>query len=212
MNLGKIKFREFDRKWIAFDKEKDVKKIAKRLKLENNEGLFLGYIYISHEDGIMIKIVGNIIKFENRYLLDEELLSKDTSIPFSKSLKYHIIPVEENIIKKIKYNDEIENQFYDLYDKNSILASRKIKSIDEFRHESYIDDVELTLKTNKKEEYLWARIEDCSKDNLVFVCSLLDNSKYNKKYKKDTLVLAKLKNEGKNVDFIIEGIVDRIKK
>lgn len=212
MNLGNIDFREFDRKWIVFDRKKDIQKITKKLKLKKHEGIFLGYIYISHEDGIQIKIVGNVVKEEEQYHLDEEFIHKETSIPFSKDCNYHILPVEKHITKRIKYTDEIENQFADLYDKNSILESRKIENIDTFRHDTYIDDVELLLEAKNKQEYLWARIQDCSKEKLIFVCSLLDSSKRNKNYKEGTLVLAKLVPNKKSIDFVIDGIVDRVKK
>lgn len=212
MNLGEINFREFDQKWIVFDKKKDIKKICKNLKLEDSEGLFLGYVYISHEDGMQIKIAGNIIKDDDEYSLNQDMIYKKTSIPFSKNLKYHVMPVSKNIIKNIKYTDQIEYHFESHYQKKSILEARKIENIDSYRHETYIDDVELVLNSKKKKEYLWARIEDCSKENLIFVCSLLDKSKYNKNYKENTLVLAKLVPNNKTIDFVIDGIVDKVKK
>lgn len=212
MNLGELNFREFDRKWIVFDKKKDIQKICKKLKLKDKEGLFLGYVYISHEDGLQIKIAGNIIKIGDEYSLNQDMIYKKTSIPFSKGLKYHIMPVSENIIKNIKFTDQIEYHFESNYQKMSILESRKIENIDSYRHEAFIDDVELILNINNKKEYLWARIEDCSSKNLVFVCSLLDSSKYNKKYKENTLVLAKLQENDKTIDFVIDGIVDKVQK
>lgn len=212
MNLGEINFREFDKKWIVFDRKKDIKKICKKLKLEDNEGLFLGYIYISHEDGIQIKIAGNIVKNEYDYSLNQDMIYKKTHIPFSKKLKYHIMPVSDNIIKNIRYTDQIEYHFESHYQKKSILEARKIENIDPFRHETYIDDIELILNNKKKKENLWARIEDCSKENLIFVCSLLNKSKYNKKYKENTLVLAKLVTNNKTIDFVIDGIVNKVQK
>ena len=180
--------------------------------MKDSEGLFLGYVYISHEDGIQIKIAGNIINDEGEYSLNQDMIYKKTSIPFSKSLKYHILPVGENIIKNIRYTDQIEYHFESHYQKKSILESRKIENIDSFRHETYVDDVELILNSNNKKEYLWTRIEDCSKENLIFVCSLLDSSKYNKSYKENTLVLAKLKENNKTIDFVIDGIVNKVQK
>jgi len=212
MNLGEINFRDFDKRWVVFDNKKDIKNICKKLKLKDNEGIFLGYTYISHEDGFLIKIAGNIIKNDDEYSLNQDMIYKKTSIPFSKKLKYHVMPVSENIIKNIRYTDQVEYHLESHYQKKSILESRKIENIDSFRHELYVDDVELVLNTKKKKEYLWARIEDCSKEKLIFVCSLLNKSKYNKKYKEKTLVIAKLVPNNKTIDFVIDGIVDKIQK
>ncbi len=212
MNLSDINFREIDRKWIVFDRSKDIKSIYKNLKIKADINPVIGYVYISHEDGLQIKIVGNVIKEDNNYELDEQFIYKDTSISYSKDLKYHFTILEDKIIKKIKYANKIIEQIEPLYEKNSIVESRKIENIDSFRHEVYIDDVELVLKKDKKPEYLWARIEDCSKNNLVFVCSLLDSSKKRKNYKENTLVIAKLVENKKTIDFEIDGIVDRVSK
>lgn len=212
MNLGKIDFREFDQHWVVLDKKKDIKKISKKLKIDLTDGLALGYIYISHEDGLQLKIVGNVIHEDETYSLDPEMIYKNTSIPFSKKLTYHILPIDKTIIKKINFTEQVEYHFESLYQKESLLTSRQIENLDSFRHERFIDDIEVKLKVKGKEEYLWARIEDCSKENLIFVCSLLNHSKYNKNYKENTLVLVKFLPNEKTIDLVIDGIVDRIKK
>ena len=107
---------------------------------------------------------------------------------------------------------EIEKEYDSYYQKNSIIEARKITEIDYFRHEEYVDDVELLHEGAKEKEYLWARIEDCSKKNLLFVCTLLETSKKNKNYKEGTLVLAKLEQRKKEIVFVTDGIVDKVQK
>lgn len=212
MKLNKVKFREIDQKWIVFSKPGDIKSIYKKLKVKKAINPVLGYVYISHEEGIKIVIAGNVIKEDGVYHLDEEFFSKNYQISYDPNLKYHFDFLEDKVIKKIDFTQAIEDQIKELDPKSSILESRKIEKIDPFRHESYVDDVELLLKKDKKEEYLWARIEDCSKDNLIFVCSLLDSSKIKKSYKENTLVIAKLIEKKKTMDLEIDGIVDKVQK
>lgn len=212
MILGKMKFRDLDQKWIAFDSKKDIKKIAKKLKLNIDNGIVLGYGYINHNEGLKIKIAGVVTKENDTYSIDQELIYKKGSIIFSPKLKYKVTPVNSNIIKKIEHTDQLEIHFESHYQKKAIIESRKISSIDEFRHECFIDDVEVILNTDKKSEILWARIEDCSIKDNIFVCSLLENSEYNKKYKENTLVLSKLIQNKKNKELVIDYIVDIVKK
>lgn len=212
MILGKTEFRKLDQKWIAFDNPKDIKKICKKLKLNLPEGILLGYGYINHNEGLKIKIAGVISKENDVYSIDQELIFKKSSILFSNKLKYKITFVDDAIIDKIEHTDQLKIHFESYYQKKAIIESRKIAEIDQFRHETFIDDVELTLNTGKNSEVLWARIEDCSPQNNVFVCSLLEKSDYNKKYKENTLVLAKVVNGKKHKDFVIDYIVDVVKE
>ncbi len=212
MQLNKVTFRDLDRKWVVFDHEKEIKKIYKKLKLKYEEGILLTYAFISHENGIQFRFLGNITGEDKILHLDEDIVDKNIIFAYDHTKKYHITLVENCIIKKIIGTSEIEKQYDSMYQKNSILEARKITDIDAFRHEEYIDDVELLHKNGKEEEYLWARIEDCSKKNLLFVCSLLETSKKNKHYKEGTLVLAKLETRKKSVVFITDGIVDKVQK
>lgn len=212
MQLNKINFRDLEDKWIAFDREKENKKIYKKLKLKYNQGIILAYSFLTHEKGIQIRIAGPITKEETHLYLEKEFIEKNIIFPYKKNLKYSFSILEEKVIKKITGTQEIEEEIHKQPEKPSIIEARKIEEIDAFRHEEYIDDVELLYKGKKKEEYLWARIEDCSKKNLLFVCSLLETSTQNSHYKEGTLVLAKIVKEGKNTQFIIDGIVDKVKK
>ena len=212
MQLNKINFRDLEDKWIAFDREKENKKIYKKLKLKYNQGIILAYSFLTHEKGIQIRIAGPITKEETHLYLEKEFIEKNIIFPYKKNLKYSFSILEEKVIKKITGTQEIEEEIHKQPEKPSIIEARKIEEIDTFRHEEYIDDVELLYKGKKKEEYLWARIEDCSKKNLLFVCSLLETSTQNSNYKEGTLVLAKIVKEGKNTQFIIDGIVDKVKK
>ena len=212
MILGKMNFRELDQKWIAFCNKNDIKKICKKFKIAFEDGILLGYGYINHEKGLKIKIAGFVSKENDIYSIDQELIFKKSSIVFSKKLKYKVDKVDNSIVDKIEHCDQLMIHFESYYQKKAIVESRKIAEIDEFRHETFIDDVELTLNTGKNSEYLWARIEDCSINDKDFVCSLLENSEYNKKYKVNTLVLAKVLDNKKKKSFVIDYIVDIVKK
>lgn len=212
MQLNKVDFRNLDRKWIVFDHEKEIKKIYKKKKQKYKEGILLTYAFISHEDGIQFRILGNIIEEKGILYLEEEAMNKNITFPYNHKQKYHITPIENSIIQKIIGTSDIEKEYDIFYQKNSILESRKITEIDAFRHEEYIDDVELLYENGKEQEYLWSRIEDCSKKNLLFVCTLLETSKNNKNYKEGTLVLAKLDQRKKELVFVIDGIVDKVQK
>ncbi len=212
MQLNKVDFRDLDNKWIALAREKDIKKIYKKLKLKYDGGLVLAYSFLTHEKGIQFRIAGCITKEENSLCLENEFIEKKIIFPYKKDLKYQFSFVEKKVSAKIKGTKKIEEEIHKQQEKPSILEARKITEIDAFRHEEYVDDVELLYKGKKKDEYLWARIEDCSKKNLLFVCSLLENSTQNKNYKEGTLVLAKITKEKKNSNLVIDGIVDKVKK
>lgn len=212
MQLNKINFRDLERKWIVFSKGKEIRKIYKKLKLDYEEGIVLAYTFISHENGIQIRILGNIVSEEGILHLEDELVEKNLFFSFEEALKYSITVMDNSVIQKISGTGDIEKEILKNEERNSILEARKITEIDTFRHEQYVDDVELLYEGKKKDEYLWARIEDCSKKNLLFVCSLLEPSKQNKNYKEGVLVLAKIVKEKKNTKFVIDGIVDKVQK
>ncbi len=212
MQLNKMNFRDFDRKWIVFDREKEIRKIYKKKKQKYKEGILLVYSFISHEDGIQFRILGNIIEENNLLYLEEEIRNKNLTFSYEYAQKYHVTSIDDSIIQKIIGTSEIEKEYDSYYQKNSIIEARKITEIDSFRHEEYVDDVELLHEGAKEKEYLWARIEDCSKKNLLFVCTLLETSKKNKNYKEGTLVLAKLEQRKKEIVFVTDGIVDKVQK
>lgn len=213
MKLNKLTFRDVDQKWVAIDSKKDIKFISKKIKHEFEESPILGYMYIDHDKGIFIKIVGNVIKDFGKYYLEEDLIDIDTSIKITDHINFDVTILENNVIESIKFTDQIINQFNELYNKKAIVESRRIENIDDFRHDDYIDDVELLLThKNKKSERIWGRIEDCSKENLVFVCTLLGSSKYNKNYKEGTMVLVKLEQDKKETNLKINSIVQKIEK
>lgn len=212
MQLNKMNFRDLDRKWIVFDRKKEIKNIYKKKKQKYEEGILLVYSFISHEDGVQFRILGNIIEENNLLYLEEEIINKNLTFSYEYAQKYHVTSIEDSIIQKIIGTSEIEKEYDSYYQKNSIIEARKITEIDSFRHEEYVDDVELLHEGTKEKEYLWARIEDCSKKNLLFVCTLLESSKKNKNYKEGTLVLAKLEQRKKEVVFVTDGIVDRVQK
>ena len=176
MKLFDCDFRELDRKWIAVSKWKDIKRIGKKYKLELVDALI--YLYIDHEKGICGYLIGNLyhdsknlLQIEEDYMehmiiLEDDILSK---------IKFQII--DNSLLNHLKEKEMIEQKInVAYYQDENILNARNVDIIDEWRHETNPDDIELILITDKKEEFIWGKLELFSKDRLI--CRLLDDSKY----------------------------------
>ncbi len=209
MKLFDCDFRELDRKWIAVSKWKDIKRIGKKYKLELVDALVLIYLYIDHEKGICGYLIGNLyhdsknlLQIEEDYMehmiiLEDDILSK---------IKFQII--DNSLLNHLKEKEMIEQKIdVAYYQDENILNARNVDIIDEWRHETNPDDIELILITDKKEEFIWGKLELFSKDRLI--CRLLDDSKYNNHYKKGETVLASIVKDKKDADIIIQYLVEK---
>lgn len=199
MQLDKLTFRELDQKWIAIDRKKDIKKINKRLKKKFSYEPIIGYIYIDHENGIGIRIGGHVIKENNHYSLEEEVVKEQLKIEYNEKINFHVTILNDDIASAIKGSTQIEIDCQKYYEDQAINDSRKEEILDEFRHEYYPDDLEVLLTTNKDEEFLWTRINAYSPKHKVAVCTLISDSLYNKDYKESLQVFAKIEEDGKNI-------------
>lgn len=209
MRLFDFEFRELDRKWIIINRWKDIKRIGKTLKLELEDALVLAYLYIDHEKGICAYFLGNmfhdkerLLQIDNSYLehmiiLEDDILSK---------IKFEII--DEKLLNHLKEKKMIEQKINLAYYQNeNLLKTREIDIIDEWRHPTSPDDLELTLNTDKKTELLFGKIELFSKDR--FICRLLTDSKNNPKYHQGKTVLAKIITNKKDIDIVIQYLVEK---
>ena len=209
MKLYDCSFRELEKKWVVVNKWKDIKRIGKKYRLELVDALVLIYLYIDHEKGLCGYLVGNL------YHDSKELLQMDTTY------LEHMIVLEDDILSKIKFQiiddsllnhlkeKDIIEQKIDIayYNDENILNARGEEQLDEWRNESNPDDIELLLITDKKEEFIWGRLELFSKDRLI--CRLLDSSKTNEHYKKNDTVLASIVKDKKTFDIIIQYKVEK---
>ncbi len=199
MKLDKLSFRELDRKWFAISRKKDIKKVNKVLKQRFSDEPILGYLYIDHDNGMIIRIAGHVIKEKNDYLLEDEVIKKELTIPYDEKINFDITFLPEDVTKNIKGSTQIEIECQKFYENEAIINSRKEEILDNFRHEYYPDDVELLLVTKEDEEFLWSRLEAYSPKHKVAVCTLLSDSVYNKEYKEGIQVFSKIEEEKKDV-------------
>ena len=213
MKIKKYTFREIDRKWILIDSDNDIKKINKKNNLNLSLDPVLGIIYIDHEMGLTLRVLGNVYKDKNGYSFNEEFINeKVINIRLDKKVNFDITILNEKVINGIDNTPAIEKQVDVFYAKKSIVESRKMECLDTFRHKYFPDDIELYNKKDKDEEIIWGRIIDCSLNNNLVVCKLLDNSIIEKKYKENTLVIAKYEKNKKEEYIIIKDSVRKVEK
>lgn len=209
MRLFDFDFRELDRKWISVSKWKDIKRIGKKYRLELEDALVLIYLYIDHEKGICGYLLGNLF------------LDPDNTLHIDSKYMEHMIILEDDILSKIKFNiiengllnnliekEKIEKQInLAYYQDENVLNTRSLEILDEFRHTTSPDDLELLLNTNNKEEFLWGKVQIYSKDRLI--CRLLTDSKYDSTYVSGTLVLANYVQNKKDTTIVIQYPVSK---
>ena len=214
MKLKKYKFRDIDNVWVLLDKEKDVKKINKLTKNKFSYDPILGVIYIDHDMGISLRILGNVYKDKNGYSFDEEFINEKVAIiRCNKKTNFNITILSDLTVSGINNTSNIKNQINLLYEKKGIVESRKMSEIDKFRHKYFPDDIQLYNVDEKgNEELVWGRIEDCSLENKVVVCNLLSDSIFNNKYKSNSLVIAKYEKKKKEENVIIKSSVRKKEK
>lgn len=213
MKLKKFAFRDIDRKWILIDDDKDIKKVNKLGNLKLSLDPVLGLIYIDHEKGLILRIVGNVYKDKNGYSFNDEFINeKIINIPIDKKINFDITILNDKVASCINSTKAIDKQIDIFYTNQAIVESRKMKCLDKFRHKYFPDDIELYNKKEKKEEIIWGRIIDCSLDSNIVVCSLLDNSLIDKKYSENTLVMARYETINKEDAIIIKNSVKKVEK
>ena len=197
VKLDRLSFRELDRKWIAIDRKKDIKKINKLLKEDFSYEPILGYIYIDHENGINIRIVGHVTKEKNQYYLENNIIEENLIIDYDEKINFEITFLPEEASHNIKGCDKVEEDIKKFYENEPIVTSREENILDNFRHEYFPDDVEASLVTEDDEEYLWCRLEAYSPKHQVAVCTLISSSIYDDNYKEGVQVFAKIETEEK---------------
>lgn len=210
MKIKYLDFRQLDRKWLILDKWKDIKKLSKVFKYDFEDAPLLIYSFIDHNNGITIKIVGNVYREIDKSLsINNELIDKDFTTHDDYISNFKIVFLEKDISSKIlnlnKIEDSIELKYYN---KDSYNITRDDKRFDEFRNECFPDDLELFLETNKKGELLWGRIKIYSKEKDILVCELLEDSKNNKDYKKESFVMVKVVTNKKSIDLVIDALAN----
>ena len=213
MKISKYKFRDIDKKWILIDRPKDIKKIKKKNKIDLSLDPVLGIIYIDHDMGLTIRILGNIYKENSEYLFLDKFINENIiNIRIDKKNDFNITILNDKVVEGINNTLAINKQIDVYYSKKAIIESRKMECLDIFRHKYFSDDIELYNKKDDDDEIIWGRIIDCSINDKIVICELLDNSLLDEKYKEHTLVMAKYEETKKDEAIVIKSNVKKVEK
>jgi len=194
MKVCEYSFRDLDREWVGIDDKKICKKIGRKIKMRKLQIPIFGYFYIDKEDGLSLRIVGNIEKDgRNKLYLDENMiLNKELVLNYPFLEKVNVTILNDDVVKNMDGANLLENKIDSNYkDINNFLMTRDNRDIDKFRNDVHPDDVQVLLINHKdvSDELLWARIEgimDTRKD--VFICKLITPSYYNSDYQSGTMI------------------------
>ena len=216
MKVCEFSFRELDRKWIGIENKKFCKKIAKKIKMRKLVCPIFGYFYIDKENGLLLRVLGNIEKDgRNKLYLDNDLIfDEEKVVDYEFVSKFEIELLDEDVVKCIEGSTVIENKL-DVHYKNinNFLDTRNMEELDSFRNDAFVDDVQVLLKNKGEDpdELLWARIEgimDVKPD--VLICKLLSGSYYNEEYSEDVMVGVKFFNDDESLKIV--GLLKRREK
>ena len=103
-------FRELDRKWIGIENKKFCKKIAKKIKMRKLVCPIFGYFYIDKENGLLLRVLGNIEKDgRNKLYLDNDLIfDEEKVVDYEFVSKFEIELLDEDVVKCIEGSTVIE--------------------------------------------------------------------------------------------------------
>lgn len=194
MKIKDYSFRELDRKWVGFENKKACKKIAKKVKMRKLQSPIFGYFYIDKENGLSLRVVGNIEKDGRNklYLDDTYILDKELVLDYQAVENYDVKILSDNVVDNLDGANVLENKLAANYKNiNNFLDTRDMVELDNFRNDQFPDDIEVLLinSNDNPDELLWARIEgimDVKPD--VLICRLITSSYYNKDYVEETMV------------------------
>ncbi len=194
MRVCDYSFRELDRKWVGITDNKMCKKIAKKIKQKKLICPIFGFFYIDMDNGLSLRVVGNIEKDGHHKLyLDEKLIFNDALIvDYDFVEKSEVTILDDEVVDNLDGASVLENKLLSNYKNvNNFLSTREMQELDAFRNPQFPDDVQVLLRNHNDDpdELLWARIEgimDVKPD--VLICRLLTNSYYNKEYVEDTMI------------------------
>jgi len=216
VKVCEFSFRELDKKWIGIEDRKSCKKLAKKIKMKKLLCPIFGYFYIDRENGLLLRVLGNIERDgRNKLYLDNNLLFDDEIvIDYDFISKFDINILSEEVVKNIEGSIVLENKL-DIHYKNvnNFLNTRDMDCLDNFRNDSFPDDIQVLLrnKDDNPDEILWARIEgimDVKPD--VLICKLLSSSYYNEEYDENVMVGVKYFKEEESLKIV--GLLKRREK
>ena len=188
-------FREYDRKFVKVTNiSNDIKKSLKVDKLQ--EPLY-GILYIDVECGVSLRILGNA----ETEIKDEGILLRCDAF---EGINFELFEGTDYL------KDVLENQINKFYYDDKLNELLKVKELDEFRHESFPNDVLAILPNEKQPEKMWVRLIMKTNEDNLYVAKLLDDSFVDKKYTtgKEVALIYYVEDDFKGL--IINGLVKRI--
>ncbi len=173
MKLLDLKWRDIDRNYFFIEDEKDIKKIYRKLHIKKDINPVLITGYIKHDEGIQIRVLGNIVINDDTLEIEYDFIKNDYSLSYDYCENLNIKPIPHETIEKISNLYLIKNEINGYYLDSELLETRKNKVLDQYRDIRLVDDVQfLLLNREKQMEGVWARIIGVEKD--MFKCVLLD--------------------------------------
>ena len=181
MKIKDMNIKDLDRKWFLIENPRELNRINKLFKFRRSKYPVVGYSYIDHEDGLSMRILGNV-KFEDKVLmLDKKLIDERIDIiRLSEIKKLDIREIESDILRKIKYIDDVEEEMDKYYDNPSIIALRKENILDNFRDPFNPDDIQFLVISREypNGEIIWGKLEDKEEDKYIAKVIVEPNQDY----------------------------------
>ena len=213
MKVSDLSFRDLDRKWVAFENKKACRKIAKKIKAKKLQAPIFGYFYIDKENGLSLRVVGNIERDgRNKLYLDEDyILNKEAIVDYDFVMDKDVKILSDKVVANLDGASLLESKIDVNYkDINNFLETRNKEELDAFRNEQFPDDVQVLLvnEDDVPDELLWARIEgimDIKPD--VLICRLLTSAYHNEEYQEDVMVGVKYFEEDEQLRIV--GLLKR---
>lgn len=172
MKIIDFNFRDIDKMIIQLDDTNILKVIDLKLDVP-----FYGVIYIDHEKGISLRILGD----DNNNLI--------VGIPYI--LRYDDIKnVEVVEVENFKYKELVDKMLDPYYSDSHIIDIRNIAELDKYRLKSNPDTILVNFNKENDTEQIWCRIMGSTSDGLV--CGLLTDSNLFGNLLRGTNILAKV--------------------
>ena len=170
-----------DRKWFLIENYREIKKLNKLFKFKKSKYPVVGYSYIDHDEGLSMRIIGNIKYINKELMLDKDEIDKRIDIiRYSEMEKLNVREIETDVLRKIKYIDDVEEEMDKFYDNNTVLELRKEHILDEYRDKINPDDVQFLIvsKLYPNGEIIWGKLEDKEDDKYIAKVIVAPNQDY----------------------------------
>lgn len=196
--ITEFNFREIDRKFVL------VKSLSKKFDnygIKNLSNPFLGILYFDVDCGMTLRILGNP---------NDEMMQKEYTNNFATILRADCFEELEFELYNEKINDYgILKQLEGYYDYPDLIKTREIKELDEFRHSTFPDDVQVLIPFEKQPELLWARLINVTETNKLYIVALLNDSYIDDNLKKGTFIACKPIEIKEKKYLVIDGILEK---